>query len=418
MIPPEAPGETPRPIGGEMERPPSVLFLDREAVEAHLSPALCLEAVEGAFRSLVQGQAIQPLRTLLTLPGGRDHFLVMPAHVARPAALGAKLLSLFPGNHDQGLPSHQGVILLFDVETGGLRAVVDAESVTSLRTAAASALATRLLAREDSRDLAILGAGVQARSHLEALLAVRPIRRVRVWSRTADHARAFVTQARARLEARGRLARLERPLGDSMPTGQGAPRGGLSPMREIEIVVASDPESAVRDADVICTVTASPKPILKGEWIAPGTHVNAVGAYTPDTRELDTLAIQQAHFYVDRRESAMAEAGDFLIPRKEGAVDDAHILGELGELLGGPAEGGARSRRENRVEGRLEGRVQGRTSPGDRTVFKSLGLAVQDLAAVAALVREIEAVGKKGVRPTPAQSPSSTPPPGPPDTGR
>ncbi|TVR57040.1 MAG: ornithine cyclodeaminase family protein [Gemmatimonadales bacterium] len=404
MIPPEAPGKTPRPIGGEMERPPSVLFLDREAVEAHLSPALCLEAVEGAFRSLVQGQAIQPLRTLLTLPGGRDHFLVMPAHVARPAALGAKLLSLFPGNHDQGLPSHQGVILLFDTETGGLRAVVDAESVTSLRTAAASALATRLLAREDSMDLAILGAGVQARSHLEALLAVRPIRRVRVWSRTADHARAFVAEARARLEARGRSAPLERPSGGSMPTGQGAPRGGLPPMREIEIVVAPDPESAVRDADVICTVTASPTPILKGEWIAPGTHVNAVGAYTPDTRELDTLAIQQARFYVDRRESAMAEAGDFLIPREEGAVDDAHILGELGELLEGAA---------------VQGRVQGRTSPGDRTVFKSLGLAVQDLAAVAALVREIQAVGTKGIVPTPAPStPASTPPPGPPDTRR
>ena len=404
MIPPEAPNGTSDPSHGERNEKAHVLFLNREAVEAHLSPTLCLEAVEGAFRSLVQGQALQPLRTLMTLPGGRDHFLVMPAHVAEPAALGAKLLTLFPGNHDRGLPSHQGVILLFDVETGELRAVVDAESVTSLRTAAASALATRLLARKEASDLAILGAGVQARSHLEALIAVRPIRRIRVWSRTADHARAFVAEAQARLEARAQLARLEGPLRGSIPTGQVAPGGRLPLVREIEIVVAPDPESAVQDADVICTVTASPTPILKGEWIAPGTHVNAVGAYTPDTRELDTLAIQQARFYVDRRESAMAEAGDFLIPREEGAVDDAHILGELGELLEGAA---------------VQGRVQGRTSPGDRTVFKSLGLAVQDLAAVAALVREIQAVGTKGIVPTPAPStPASTPPPGPPDTGR
>jgi alanine dehydrogenase len=397
MNPPEASGRTSGPSRGEREGSSPVLFLDRAAVEAHLSPALCLEAVEAAFRSLVQGQALQPLRTLLSLPGGRDHFLVMPAHVEKPAALGAKLLTLFPGNHDRGLPSHQGVILLFDVETGGLRAVVDAESVTSLRTAAASALATRLLAREEASDLAILGAGVQARSHLEALLAVRPIRRVRVWSRTADHARAFVAEARARLEA-GARERAE---------------------REIEISVAGDPESAVRGADVICTVTASPTPILQGQWIAPGAHVNAVGAYTPDTRELDTLAVRQARFYVDRRESAMAEAGDFLIPRKEGAVDDHHILGELGELL----EGGAGGRRAGGVEGvvggRVEGRVEGRTSPADRTVFKSLGLAVQDLAAVSVLVGEIEAQEDEGNGPTaPPSIPSSSSPPAPPSTRR
>jgi alanine dehydrogenase len=404
MNPPVASGD---PLGGsgeERKAKSPVLFLDRTAVEAHLSPALCLEAVEGAFRSLLEGQALQPLRTLLSLPGGRDHFLVMPAHVGKPAALGAKLLTLFPGNHDRGLPSHQGVVLLFDVDTGGLRAVVDAESVTSLRTAAASALATRLLAREEASDLAILGAGVQARSHLDALLAVRPIRRVRVWSRTADHARAFVAEARARLEAR---ARVEDPPGDSMPAGQAGHREGWPPLREIEIAVAPDPESAVRGADVICTVTASPTPILKGEWIAPGSHVNAVGAYTRDTRELDTLAIRQARFYVDRRESAMAEAGDFLIPRAEGAVDEAHILGELGELLEGGADGGR------------GGRVEGRTSPADRTVFKSLGLAVQDLAAVAALVREIEAGEDTGTGPAPPPSTStSTFPPVPPATGR
>jgi alanine dehydrogenase len=339
-----------RPPEAASSRPP--LFLDRATVERVLTPALCLEAVESAFRSLARDQAIQPLRTLLTLPGAREgspanHFLVMPAHVQNPPALGAKLITLFPGNHALGIPSHQGVILFFDVETGGLRAVVDAESVTALRTAAASALATQHLAREDAEVLAILGSGVQARSHLEAILAVRPIREVRVWSRTRANAQAFVEEMSSLQEAH------------PFPSGP------------VAIQVASDPEAAVRGAQIVCTLTASPTPVVQGEWLDSGSHVNAVGAYTAQTRELDSRAVAQARLFVDRRASALAEAGDYLIPRSEGVIDDQHIAGEIGDLV--------------------EGRVSGRTSLGDRTVFKSLGLAVQDLAAVSALVQALDA---------------------------
>ncbi len=354
-------------------------FLDRADVERGLSPALALAAMEAAFRSLDRGRALQPLRTLLTLPaspgkgdGVPGQLLVMPGYLgaaAAPAsdappedpprgspegspgvraALGAKLLTLFPGNHARGIPSHQGVVLLFDADTGSLRAVADAEAITALRTAAASALATRLLAREDADELAILGSGVQARSHLEALLGVRRIRRVRVWSRTPERVRAFLEETRARWNAD--------------PAWEGVPQPELAPV--------PDPETAVRGAGVVCTVTASPTPVVQGAWLAPGTHVNAVGAYAPDTRELDTHAVERARLYVDRRESALAEAGDILLPLREGAIPESHLLGELGELL--------------------EGRVEGRTSAEDITVFKSLGLAVQDLAAVSALVQRLE----------------------------
>jgi alanine dehydrogenase len=349
-------------------------------VEVTLTPARALQAVEEAFRALARDEVLQPLRTLLTLPGGDRQFLVMPGHVRRPPALGAKLLTLFPGNHVRGLPSHQGVILLFHPGTGALQAVVDAEPVTALRTAAASALATRLLAREDAVEMAILGSGVQARSHLRALLAVRPIRRVRIWSRTRSHAEAFAAEAQAWIEAGGadaagaggegaRQVGARRGEGARREGDHREPFGGKR-LREVEIALFPDPEAAVRGAGVVCTVTASPTPVLRGEWLAPGAHVNAVGAYTSRTRELDSRAVQQARFFVDLRESALSEAGDFLIPREEGLVADSHILGEIGELL--------------------EGRVEGRTSDQDRTVFKSLGLAAQDLAAVAALVRGVE----------------------------
>jgi len=329
-------------------RPP--LFVDGSTVERVLTPELCLQAVESAFRSLARNQAIQPLRTLLTLPGSGEggasnYFLVMPAHVQDPPALGAKLITLFPGNHDLGLPSHQGVILFFDADTGGLRAVVDAESVTALRTAAASALATRHLAQEEAEVLAILGSGVQARSHLDAILAVRPIREVRVWSRTSANAQAFVEEMS------------ERQRRHPFPQGP------------VVLRAVPDPESAVRGAQVICTLTASPTPVVRGEWLDAGSHVNAVGAYTAQTRELDSQAVAQARLYVDRRESALAEAGDYLIPLSEGGVTDQHIVGEMGDLL--------------------EGRVPGRISAEERTIFKSLGLAVQDLAAVSCLVREL-----------------------------
>lgn len=340
--------------------PPPVVVLSRSQVESLLPMEDCIDAVEEALTTLARGGSLQPLRIPMWLPDRRGLLGLMHG-LAAPASLGLKVVSVFPhGSGDGGstrdgdsardsgsnepaaapaLPSHQGVVLLFDAGRGNLRAILDAESITAIRTAAASALATRLLALEDAGDLALLGSGVQAHSHLEALRAVRPLRRVRVWSRSRERARAFS-------EAAGREHGL--PV-EPVPTAR----------------------EAVEGADLVCTVTASPEPVLEGAWLSPGCHVNAVGACTPRARELDAEAVARARLFVDRRESALAEAGDFLLAREEGAVDEDHILGELGELA--------------------LGRIEGRTGPEDVTLFESLGLAVEDLAsAERVLARALE----------------------------
>jgi alanine dehydrogenase len=215
---------------------------------------------------------------------------------------------------------------------------MDAAAMTAIRTAAVSAVATRLLARDDAGDLAILGTGVQARTHLEAMRVVRAIRRVRVWSRHDANQRAFAAWAGQRFGC--------------------------------EVETPASARDAVAGADLICTVTSARTPVLAGDWIAPGVHINAVGASLRDARELDTAAVVRARLYVDRRESALNEAGDFLIPLAEGAITEAHILGEVGELL--------------------LGRAVGRQGPADVTLFKSLGLAVEDVAAAHLVWSEAE----------------------------
>jgi ornithine cyclodeaminase len=220
-------------------------------------------------------------------------------------------------------------VLLFEVERGQLVAIMDATAITAIRTAAVSGVATRALAREDAEDLAILGAGAQALTHLEAMCLARPIRRVRVWSRSSERARRFVIQA--------------------------------LDLCDIPVDAAGSPSEAVAGASIVCTVTAAREPVLLGEWLEQGTHVNAVGASLPTARELDSEAVRRSRLYVDRRESALNEAGDFLIPKREGRITDGHIVGELGDLL--------------------LGRIPGRRSPDEITVFKSLGLAVEDVAA-------------------------------------
>jgi ornithine cyclodeaminase len=202
-------------------------------------------------------------------------------------------------------------------------------------------LATKLLAREDANDLAILGTGTQARTHLEAMLFVRKISRVRVWSRNAEHAKKFAERESPRYHGAIEI----------MPTAR----------------------EAVDSADIICTTTASAEPVMLGDWLNAGAHINAVGACTPITRELDTAAMLKSRLFVDRRESALNEAGDFIIPQKEGALDDSHIRGELGEIL--------------------LGQVQGRASSEDITLFKSLGLATEDLAAAHHIYRKISEKG-------------------------
>jgi len=281
---------------------------------------------------VTDGSSVLPLRTVMRLDGTPNAFAAMPAVVGKGAgaSLGAKIITVFPGNDATPYDSHIGVVLLFDAEHGKLLAIADASSITAIRTSAVSGLATRLLAREDAKELAILGAGVLAMPHLEAVLRVRDIKRVRVWSRSGDRAREFAARARQQFD--------------------------------VEIVVAGTAREAVESADVVCTITAARTPVLEGAWLAPGAHVNAVGASLPIARELDTAAVVRSRLFVDRRESTLSEAGDFLIPRSEGAITDAHILGELGDLLAGS--------------------VRGRVNRDNVTLFKSLGLAVEDVAAL------------------------------------
>ena len=311
-----------------------ILVVSQDEVPRLLPMADCMERMAGVLRALTAGEALLPLRTVLRLPEG-GAFGVMPAYLARPAAIGLKAITVFPQNEGTEYDSHQGAVMLFEADHGRLLAIMDASSITAIRTAAVSGVATRALAREDAGDLAILGSGVQAASHLDAMAAVRPLRRVRVWSRTPEHAREF-----ARRESE---------------------RAGVA------IEPVDSPRAAVEGADLVCTVTAARQPVLEGAWIAAGAHVNAVGACFATARELDAAAVARARLYVDARESALAEAGDFLLARGEGAVGDDHIRGELGDLV--------------------LGRVAGRQSAADVTLFESLGLAVEDLAAAHAVLR-------------------------------
>jgi ornithine cyclodeaminase/alanine dehydrogenase-like protein (mu-crystallin family) len=318
-----------------------LLFLNREDVEALLPMAECIEVVDAALRTLARGGAVQPLRSAYWMPDRHGLLGVMPGMLDgltaddQPVA-GIKVLTVVPDNYLYGEESHQGLVLLFEEERGHPIAILDASAITAIRTAAASAVATRALARQDAGDLAILGSGTQARSHLEAMRAVRPLRRVRIWSRNPESARRF------------------------------AEREGVEP--------AATVREAVEGADLICTVTAAKEPVLAGEWIAPGAHINAVGACTAKTRELDAAAVSRSRRYTDRRESALAEAGDFLLARGEGAVTDAHLLGELGDVL--------------------EGKIPGRRSDHEITLYKSLGIAVEDLASGRYAYRKALASGR------------------------
>ena len=314
-----------------------VLVVSQPEVQALLPMRECMDVMAQALASLSSGQAVMPLRSIMWLPEKTGALGMMPAYLpggsvsglTGPGVLGLKVITVFPGNHGTAFDAHQGAVMLFDAVHGRPLAIIDATAITAIRTAAVSGVATRLLAREDAGDLAILGSGTQARTHLDAMLRARRIRRVRVWSRTSAHA--------------ARFAEVE-----------GARHG-------VAIEIAPSAHEAVAGADLICTTTASVEPVVMGEWLSPGAHINAVGSSVPFARELDTAAVSRSRLYVDRRESTLNEAGDFLFPKKEGAIGDDHIRGEVGEVL--------------------LGRVTGRTSPDEITLFKSLGLAIEDLAA-------------------------------------
>jgi alanine dehydrogenase len=317
-----------------------VLVIGQSDVRRLLPMPDCIEVMAGALSALARGEALQPLRSVLRLPSGGNILGVMPAHVGGELnAPGVKVITVVPGNHGTELDSHQGAVLLFEGERGRLVAVVDASEVTAIRTAAVSGLATRALARPDAGDLAVLGSGVQARAHLEAMAAVRRLRRVRLWSRDPARAAALA----------------------------GATAIGCA------VEVVASPRDAVTGADIICTTTAARAPIVEGAWLAPGAHINAVGACVPSARELDGPAVARSRLFVDRRESALNEAGDFLLARAEGSIADDHIAGELGEVL--------------------IGAVEGRRSPDDITLFKSLGIGVEDVAAAHFIHRRARAEG-------------------------
>lgn len=306
-----------------------VLIADQDQVSELLPMNECIEVMEQAFRLASEGDVILPLRTMMVLPDHESLLGLMPSYLGGINSLGVKVIAAFPKNLGTEYDSHQGVILLFDAERGLLRAIVDATAVTAIRTAACSGVATRLLARNDAGDLAIIGAGTQARAHLEAMLCVRPVRRVRVFSVPHESAVAFSKRESARYG--------------------------------IDIEVASSAQAAVDGADIICTVTSSPKPVLQGAWLKTGAHINAVGAFTPVTRELDTEAVVRSRLYADRRESLKAESGEYLIPAGKGIIDESHIVGEIGQVLLGTAPG--------------------RTTPDEITLFKSLGIAIEDIAS-------------------------------------
>ena len=306
-----------------------VLMVSHQEVKQWLPMDACMDVMAETLKLLSRGSALNPLRHLMWLPDKTGVLGMMPAHLADSRVMGLKAISVFPGNHATEYDSHQGTVMLFETQNGRLLAMMDAGKITAIRTAAVSGVATRLLARDDAAELAILGSGVQAHTHFEAMRVARNISGVRVWSRRFEHAQKFADQA--------------------------------STACNIPIKAFDKAREAVDGADIICTVTSATDPILQGDWISSGTHINAVGSSVPFARELDTAAVAKSKLFVDRRESTLNEAGDFLIPQKEGAIDENHIKGEIGDIL-------------LDIVGR-------RSSSEEITLFKSLGLAAEDVAA-------------------------------------
>jgi alanine dehydrogenase len=305
------------------------VLLSEQDVRIVLSMRDLVAAMETALARFSSGEVSQPLRSVIEVGLQKAFVGMMPAFITEPATLGTKVVSVFGSNTSVGLPTHLATIVLLDPMTGELLAIMDGRFITEARTAAVSAVSVKHLARRGAGRLAIIGTGVQARSHLEAIGIVLALEQVRVWSRSREHRTAFVREMRPRTNA--------------------------------ALKAAQSARDAVAGADVIVVATASRDPVVQSEWIADGAHICAVGACRPDQREMDTALVRRARVFVDSRGGALAEAGDLLIPIKEGAFGDDHIAGELGEVV--------------------LGHVPGRQSASDVTIFKSLGMAVEDVAA-------------------------------------
>jgi alanine dehydrogenase len=310
------------------------LILSAADVRALLPMRECIDVMEKTFREFDPERTSVPNRTSMSAGRYDETMLVMPAGI-RPDAgagwFGAKVLSIFPSNATNARDAIQGLIVLFEGDYGSPVAIIDAAAVTAIRTAAVSAVATKHLARRDASCLCLIGSGVQALSHLTAMAVVRTIRAMRVWSPDTDRCAALVRVA-------------ESEFG-------------------IPSTVAASARTAVEDADIICTVTTAGTPVVRSSWISDGAHVNAIGAHRPTARELDSDTVRRATLIVDHMPAAMVEAGDILIPITEGVITPSHVLGDLSDVL--------------------SGRIMGRISAAEVTVFKSVGIAIEDIAAAA-----------------------------------
>lgn len=319
-----------------------MIVLSHEDVAELLPMKEAIEVVDAVMRDVSRGGAALPLRSAVPVGGG-NMMGVMPGAIGDPACFGVKMVSLFPSNPEKGLSSHRGAMVLFEADTGGAIAMMDASLLTAIRTAAASAVATRALARADAAHLAIIGYGEQAEHHLDAMLAVRPIKRLSVAGRSAGKAEAFAARA-----------------------------GALFP--QLEISHGADVLQAVREADIVCTVTAAAEPILMGDWVRAGAHVNVVGASIPSKREVDDRMVERAAIWVDYLPSALAQAGEIVDMIGAGALREGDLRGEIGALL--------------------LGEIGGREAPEQITVYRSLGIAAQDLAAAHHVLGRARAEGR------------------------
>jgi len=302
-------------------------FINKERIASLLPMNECIEVMEKMFLSLAAGECLQPLRNIMRLPHGNGVLGMMPGYAGHLDVMGIKVITVFHANSEAGLPSHQGIVMLFDATNGQPLMLFDALEITAIRTAAASAVATKLLARRDASMLAIIGSGEQAQRHIESIMLVRKIKQINTWSRKEENA-----------------VKLAEKISEKYP---------------VAVKLCKNVKEAVENADIICTVTASKEPVLRGEWVKAGSHINAVGSSTPMARELDTTAIVKSKLFTDCYESVFNEAGDFLIPKKEGAITDDHVKGDIGEVLSGTKKG-----RKNNEE---------------ITIFKSLGIAAEDI---------------------------------------
>ena len=324
-------------MDGFEEGPLKLLILDSQQIARLLPMAECIELMSDALASLARGEVFQPLRTIVRPPDARGLLGLMPAYRnGEHGAFGLKAICVFPGNPSIGKDAHQGMVILFNQETGEPLALMNASEITAIRTAAVSAVATRLLAREDAGELGIIGAGVQARTHLVALACVREIKRVRVACRNRDHAEQLVREMQEKV---------------SLP-----------------IEATGSNEEAVRDADVVVLATSAQQPVIKREWISVGTHINGIGTHSPQSREIDPETMAAARVFTDRRESLLNEAGDYVLAAQEGAVTPESVVAEIGELI--------------------IGSKQGRRSADEITLFKSLGLAIEDVVSAEYVFRK------------------------------